>query len=317
MKKIILAVILMFCNQAFAYESSLINSVYKIFETHYIKGNVVEELAVSTLKSLKNIDKNISIANDGEKLSLYYMAKKIKIYSKPKENGAKEWSTLSNKVIADAINVSPILRKKEFSLDSILLTNSVAEIDDKSSHFYSVANFKDYKLEYKRNFNAKLEGDKLYITAKNINETTYNSIKTSIEKNADAKEVILNLRGNQGGSLKSAVNIINLFVDGGIIFTTIGRDKKVNMYQALEGDVFGYKPVSVLVDEKTASAAELIAFVLSESGRAKVFGRNTFGKNSVQTLFLIDGAGLSITTDYFFDANGNKATINFQSQQNP
>lgn len=126
------------------------------------------------------------------------------------------------------------------------------------------------------------------------------------------KGMILDLRNNPGGLLDSAVNVSDAFLDSKklgkntYIVYTKGRfpDAQVKAY-ATPGDVLNNAPMVVLVNEGSASAAEIVAGALQDHKRAIVMGMPTFGKGSVQTVLpLDDKTAIKITTALYYTPNG-------------
>ena len=109
--------------------------------------------------------------------------------------------------------------------------------------------------------------------------------------------VILDLRDNPGGLLDEAVTAVDCFVSEGMIVETRGRDGVVvESHSATDAPSDIDAPVVVLVDGGSASAAEIVAGALQATGRADLVGSPTYGKGSVQQIFLFeDGAGLKLT----------------------
>jgi len=110
--------------------------------------------------------------------------------------------------------------------------------------------------------------------------------------------VVLDLRGNRGGLLRQAVTSVALFAEQGVIASTAGRDPQATHDWRIEdgGDLTHGARLLVLVDGRTASAAEIMAAALADLGRAVVIGSTTFGKGLVQTITgLPDGGELYIT----------------------
>ncbi len=109
--------------------------------------------------------------------------------------------------------------------------------------------------------------------------------------------VVFDLRGNRGGVLHQAVDVANLVLERGLIGTTEGRDPAANhQWFASAGDEVDGLPIVVLVDGRSASAAEVLAAALSDDGRAVVVGSVTLGKGLVQTVGpMPDGGELFVT----------------------
>lgn len=118
--------------------------------------------------------------------------------------------------------------------------------------------------------------------------------------------LILDLRGNPGGTLDSAVAVSDLFLAAGRIVSVDGRIAETKIsYDAHPGQPYEAVPMAVLIDEGTASAAEIIAAALQAHGRAVVLGRRSYGKGSVQNVFALDEQhAVRLTTARYFTADG-------------
>ncbi len=125
-------------------------------------------------------------------------------------------------------------------------------------------------------------------------------------KHKNIKGVILDLRRNPGGLLDQAVQISNLFLEKGVIVSTIGRDKnKKEILQAKPGSPYLGFPVIVLINESSASASEIVAGALKDNKRALIMGKKSFGKGSVQSVVKMgDGSGLKLTVARYYTPNG-------------
>jgi carboxyl-terminal processing protease len=121
------------------------------------------------------------------------------------------------------------------------------------------------------------------------------------------KGLVIDLRNNPGGMLQSAVSVSDLFLQSGTIVTTKGRYFDANQaYYAKSGDILKGAPIVVLINEKSASAAEILAAALKDNNRATIVGSQSFGKGSVQSLIPL-GEGttaLKLTTAKYFTPSG-------------
>jgi carboxyl-terminal processing protease len=119
------------------------------------------------------------------------------------------------------------------------------------------------------------------------------------------KGLILDLRACPGGFLEQAVAVCRLFLSKGTILTTRGPNKQETSWKANGKDTLGDFPLVVLVNEQTASAAEIVAGALRDHERAVLVGTRTFGKGSVQMLVeLKEGGALKVTTAYHYLPSG-------------
>ncbi|MDA0341308.1 MAG: S41 family peptidase, partial [Proteobacteria bacterium] len=109
-------------------------------------------------------------------------------------------------------------------------------------------------------------------------------IDTATETLGDSLNgVVLDLRGNRGGMLDEAVNLADLFMPNGTILTTVGRhDDAQQNFRAEPDDNAERLPLVVLIDSGSASASEVVAAALQDSGRGLLIGARSYGKGSVQ-----------------------------------
>lgn len=118
--------------------------------------------------------------------------------------------------------------------------------------------------------------------------------------------LVLDLRNNPGGILQAAVEVSDAFLDKGLIVYTKGRVAGADMrYSAEPGDLLEGAPMVVLVNDGSASAAEIVAGALQDQRRAIVMGTNSFGKGSVQTVIPIsETKAIKLTTALYYTPNG-------------
>jgi carboxyl-terminal processing protease len=146
---------------------------------------------------------------------------------------------------------------------------------------------------------------------------SFNAIAESEMQNAlrafvksDAKNLILDLRGNPGGYLESAVSIASYFLPLGkvVVRESFGEGIEEELYRSSGRELGTHAPekLVVLVDGGSASASEILAGALKEHGVATLIGDTTFGKGSVQELVdLDDGSSLKVTVARWLTPNGN------------
>ncbi|RDI97235.1 S41 family peptidase [Dyella solisilvae] len=127
-----------------------------------------------------------------------------------------------------------------------------------------------------------------------------------IRKKGPLKGAVLDLRSNPGGLLTAAVGVSDDFLDSGTIVTTRGRLQDSNLsFEAHPGDLLNGAPMVVLVDNGTASAAEIVSGALKDNRRALIVGRRTFGKGVVQTVLPLDADhAVKITTARYYTPSG-------------
>ena len=144
-----------------------------------------------------------------------------------------------------------------------------------------------------------------YISIMNFRENTYNQFKEALDTlEAEGMEkLVLDLRNNTGGLVKSAHEIGEELLPEGIMVYTM--DKEGNREDTLCDDVYNDVPMVVLVNGNSASAAEILAGAIQDTGRGELIGTTTFGKGLVQRLFTLpDGSGLNVTIQKYYTPNG-------------
>jgi carboxyl-terminal processing protease len=118
-----------------------------------------------------------------------------------------------------------------------------------------------------------------------IQNTTEDLKKALNELKADGmRGLVLDLRDNPGGLLSAAVEISDLFVDNGLIVSTKGRNIISKTYEAQKEGTFSDFPMVVLVNQNSASAAEIVSACLQDHKRAQIVGQRSYGKGSVQNI---------------------------------
>ena len=148
-----------------------------------------------------------------------------------------------------------------------------------------------------------------YIRLKSFNENSDNQFLKSIkkfEKNSKIKSYVIDLRNNPGGLLTQAINITDFFLDDGEIVSTKGRKvTETRKFFAKRGDEINGKPVIVLINNGSASAAEIFAGALKDHKRAIILGENSYGKGSVQSIIpLGNGGGMRLTISKYYLPSG-------------
>ena len=155
-----------------------------------------------------------------------------------------------------------------------------------------------------------LNNDIAFIRLSSFTDDAGYEVKSAVEelkKKNNVKGLIFDLRGNPGGLLNEAVNVVNVFVDKGQeVVSTRGKMKELNKtYRTLNSVVDNQTPIAVLVNSGSASAAEIVSGSLQDLDRAIVIGQRTFGKGLVQTTRSLSyNAQLKVTTSKYYIPSG-------------
>ena len=122
------------------------------------------------------------------------------------------------------------------------------------------------------------------------------------------KSLIIDLRGNPGGLLTTAISLSDKFLPSGTIVSTRGRNREDNTKEIAKYEQTWSVPLVVLVDRNSASASEIFAAAIQENKRGLIIGEKSYGKGTVQTLFQLQTcqAALRLTTAKFYSPQGHE-----------
>ncbi len=130
----------------------------------------------------------------------------------------------------------------------------------------------------------------------------------ALKRRGKIERVILDLRGNPGGLLSSAVEVANIFLPPGeLVVSTRGRNERESKYFTKEMPLLPNVPLAVLVNQYSASASEIVSGAIQDLDRGIIVGTTTFGKGLVQKVFPIDKINqtyLKITTAKYYTPSG-------------
>ena len=153
-----------------------------------------------------------------------------------------------------------------------------------------------------------LHNQVLVLHVRVFQQDTANEIKRLIEENnpSKLKAVLIDLRNNPGGLLSSSVETADLFLNQGVIVSTKSRSEGDQQFQALPGNEFQNLKLGILINGRSASAAEVFTAALKEHQRAWVVGETSYGKGVVQKLFpLASGDALQMTVAHYYTPKGS------------
>ena len=144
-----------------------------------------------------------------------------------------------------------------------------------------------------------------YIKLATFSDKTTSDVENALKilQKRGMKKIILDMRYNPGGLLNQAIEISELFLkQGNLIVSTRGRTQKTESHARKNGIVKPEVPMVVLLNQGSASAAEIVSGALQDWDRALIIGKTSFGKGSVQTIFPLDNQGnaLKLTTAFYY-----------------
>ena len=144
---------------------------------------------------------------------------------------------------------------------------------------------------------------KINIFSENIGQEVEKALDDLIGQGV--RGIVIDLRDNPGGVVQTVVDVAGQFIDGGVILYEVNKQGERKEWTAQRGGKAIELPLSVLVNQNSASGSEVLAGALQDRGRAPLFGTTTFGKGSVNILYpLSDGSALYLTVERWLTPNG-------------
>ncbi|CAM4220523.1 S41 family peptidase [Pseudoalteromonas byunsanensis] len=203
----------------------------------------------------------------------------------------------------DIAHVSKLLQEAEFSTIKITV--------ERAAHQLTLA-LRRQEINLESVTSLMLSNGNGYLSLNGFNNNSFHDVARHLSKLASENGeplagLIIDLRDNPGGTLTSAVAISDLFLNTGTIVFTKGRFYDANQhFKARNGDVLNGAPVVVMINENSASAAEILAGALQDNHRALVIGTPSYGKGSVQSLIPIGNGttALKLTTARYYTPSG-------------
>ena len=310
MKKVVL-LFAMFCSfNAWAetdVDKQLLNEMLTTLNQQYIEPINNAETITEGLKGLSDIDSNFTISRGTDRIYIYYNYKINNVLPIPQDDSdIKSWINVIAKAIKSAAQTSEKIALKDFEMPDIIMKRMARSLDEHSRYYSEY----EYNEDEENNaiftlYSDRMIDDILYIRIRIFNKQTGKMVRQSLKNNPTAKGVILDLRGNGGGIFNEALKVAKLFCDDEIVTYTAGREEQNKHYYTSGKGTLYNGPLVVLIDGKTASAAEVLAGGLQDQSRAKIMGARSLGKGTIQKITMMSNGGkLVLTGEQFFTPSG-------------
>ncbi len=311
-----------------AKQIEIYNNLFKTLNTNYIDeinpGELTNKSINNTLKSLDPYTRfyneqqmeDVKISREGEYggvgINCYYTKQGI-VVSKIKEGYPADKTGLKAGDIIFNVNGQNIEGLEHEQLSQLLkgTPNSVVEV--KLTRAQKTLDFSltlDKIVDDPVPFYEMINEDTGYvILTRFINAKATSQVKKAIKalKEKGMKKLVFDLRSNPGGSLNDAINITNLFIPRGKkVVDTKGKTKKnTRSYNTNKEPLDTEMPVVVLIDDRSASASEIVSGALQDYDRAVVMGKRSFGKGLVQRYFELNyGTQMKATISKYYTPSG-------------
>lgn len=284
-----------FMSNSFAYEFNKVNEFYDTLEANYSNTTDFKKVSLSSFTAINHFDKNFKLYNSDTKAFLYYKNNLIQSFDFPQNGNSSVWKNTLIDILDTYSKHSLNFRGNEEIFEQNII-KTIAQNIDKYSRIDNNTVPKD-ALYYEINNNV------IYISSNSFYLGYANDIKRIVKNNKNAEGLILDFRNNKGGSFNEAIKLSDLFLDNALIAYSIENNEK-RYYTSTKGDIFDNKKIIILVNDKTASAAEIVVAALRDQTRAMIVGTKTYGKGSIQTVHNTQNFNLFVTTGYTYSPAG-------------
>lgn len=246
-----------------------------------------------------------------EAQTLYYKAwHEVKEKYVDSHFGGQDWDSWEHKFDHKLHSVDEAYKAIQEMLSSLhdpytRIIRPLTQIDSSKEAAQSATDFSSHPENATGVSSKLLAGNIGYIRIDNFDSLECaSSVAKALKQITSAQSIILDLRHNPGGLVNNALKIADMFLADGSIVTTMSRTQNETI--TASGRQLYKKPLAILIDEKSASASEILAVALKDNHRATIFGATSFGKAVIQENdTLPEGAVLRITTAHYLSPNGS------------
>ncbi len=286
-----------FIHSAQAYDFVKIQSFFSALQREYGKEQTLSEISLRSLKRLSEFDGNLTLYNNETNAFLYKKNNLISVFELPQKNDMiQQWQEFIVSVLQVSSQRFDTLDGKEADMETFVLKNIISE--------FGAFSRMDRLPEAQVIARYDAVHDIIYIKPTLFYIGLAQGIRDIVATHPQTAGMILDLRGCSGGNFNEALKTVDLFLDTALIAFSQNNKKQFKYYTATPGDILHNKPIAILTDNSTASAAELTAAALSEQSRAVLVGTQTFGKGSIQNTYSLKDQILFLTNGYLFTPSG-------------
>ncbi len=283
---------------AFAYEFKQLDGVFLKLQNDYVEQVNARQLILDSSKAFEKFAPDIKLSYSDSQAFLYHHSALVKSFNLPKDNDVVSWKNYLTDVLKTATTYSFEANENASEIENAVVKTVIDHLD-KYSRIEDTQDKKSF-------FEYTLKNNVLYVKLASFSEGDAEGLKRIVSLFPHINGLVFDLRGNQGGQFNEALKIADLFLDNTLITYSSERNHPKRFYTATKGDILSGKPLAILVDEYTASAAEMIAAAFNDQNRAILIGCKTYGKGTIQHAYSLSNQTLYLTSGYFFSPSGKK-----------
>lgn len=295
-------------------KASVMAEVYQTLSDRFIRPIDFKTVSIETIQ---RVEPQAELRVSGKETRITYQGQTLKSFETPKT--PIEWGDVVGASLFQMFKQSKRLSSLTFDeVEWVYVNTLLSEVDPYSYYTFKGVRHKKNDLllmdkqisvysnaylplaqapEVSLDKENKILRIRVLSFSKDISKVLEKIIKDTLKEMPDLKGLILDLRSNSGGSLEEAAATADLFLSSGVIIQTRGKHKDAKqVFIASPDDILKNKAMIILINEGTASSAEIVAASLHEHRRAVLIGTRTFGKGTVQSIVSInDKHDLAIT----------------------
>jgi hypothetical protein len=273
-----------------------IDNIFSSLQTDYDGKADFKELSLLAGQTLSQFDSALRLYHSDSKAFLYENNHLIGLFELPKNGDSLQWSTFLADILQTGSTHSSKILLKEKDIERAILQKITNQLDE-YSRTEGLDAFQSDIVSY-------TESNVLYVRLKSFSDNSAKKVQEIISHSVPVKGMVLDLRGNHGGKVDEAIKTAGMFLDNTLIAYSQDKDKNRHYYTSAKGDILKDKPLVLLINEETASSAEIVAAALAEQSRATIIGTKSYGKNSIQRQYALEDQNLFITTAHFYTPSG-------------
>lgn len=279
-----------------ALEFTKINNFFDLLQSEYCEKISLKQLSLNGSSALTKLDASLKLYHSDSKAYLYKQNNLVRIFELPQTENFDLWKSILSDILATGAKYSAAVTNKTDDLEDEVLDIISHNLDKYSRLEKSSLPHEQLTFDIQNNI--------LYVSFNVFYTGLTEELEKIISDNPDIEGLILDLRENTGGNFNEAIKTADLFLDNLLITYSLTANHHKKFYNAESGDILGGKPIAILTNEHTASAAEIVAAALGEQNRATLIGTKTYGKGSIQQIRHFYEKTLYLTSGYFYSPSG-------------
>lgn len=299
MLRIIAICLLCFCfSNAYAYNFTKVDKLFDTIQQDYNGVVNMNSLITASNKALAKFDNSLTLYSSDSKAFLYQNNLLIGEFEIPQKQQISSWKDFLNHIFEIGVTRSQSLSHSTSDFEDEIIVQFTKFLDTYSRT--------ELNTLTQPQVNYQIYDNILYVQSASFYVGFTDYLVQLFEKYNNMQGIILDFRNNHGGDFAEAIKVSDLFLDNALITYRQTKNSPDLYYTSHKGDILNGKPIVVLMNEETASAAEMVTAALYEQSRATLIGTKTYGKDCIQRIHKMDKYNVFITNGHFYTPSGKR-----------